>query len=156
LDKTRAFRDALASFPTGVALVTMMDEGKATAMTVNSFASVSLEPPLILWSLARDSFRCAAFLNAGQFAVNVLAHDQRSLAEACAREDDLSASGARWTPGESGAPLVADTVARFECSRIAVHPGGDHDIIIGQVTRFDEPRKAPALVFFRSAYTRAG
>jgi flavin reductase (DIM6/NTAB) family NADH-FMN oxidoreductase RutF len=156
LDKARAFRDALGRFPTGVALVTLMDAGRARAMTVNSFSSVSLDPPLILWSIARNSLRYKAFLDAPEFAVNVLGADQSALSTACAQNDDLGASGARWTAGANGAPLVEGTVARFECSRAAVHEGGDHDIIIGTVTGFDAPRDAPALVFYRSGYAVAG
>lgn len=155
MDKARAFRDALGRFPTGVALITLFDEGRARAMTVNSFSSVSLDPPLILWSVARDSLRHAPFLNADVFAVNVLGADQQFLSTQCAQNDDLGASGAQWSTGESGAPLVDEAVARFECRRSAVHRGGDHDIIIGEVTHFDAPRDAPSLVFYRSGYAAA-
>lgn len=151
----REYRDALGLYPTGVALVTLMHRGSARAMTVNSFASVSLDPPLILWSLARDSARYQLFHDAEQFAVNVLAADQHGVATACAQNDDLSAAGAHWSPGQSGAPLVTDTVARFECERHAIHPGGDHDIIVGRVVAFDRPRVAPALVFHKSGYASA-
>ncbi|MFP4518017.1 MAG: flavin reductase family protein [Oceanicaulis sp.] len=156
MDKARAYRDALGRFPTGVALITLMDAGRARAMTVNSFSSVSLDPPLILWSVAQVSLRYAAFRDAERFAVNVLGADQEFLSNACAQNDDLGASGAQFTIGEGGAPLVEDAVARFECRRASVHVGGDHDIIIGEVTGFDAPRDAPALVFYRSAYHAAG
>ena len=155
MDKAREYRDALGLYPTGVALVTVMNQGSARAMTVNSFASVSLDPPLILWSVAKDSERYQLFLDAPVFAVNVLAADQSELATACAQSDDLEAGGAIWAPGEGGAPLVGDAVARFECVREAVHPGGDHDIIVGRVTGFDLPRIAPALVFHKSGYASA-
>lgn len=151
----RAYRDALGVYPTGVALVTLMHEGRARAMTVNSFASVSLDPPLILWSIAKDSARYRTFLNAAVFAVNVLAADQGPLATACAQDDDLETAGAHWTPGEGGAPLVGGAVAQFECMREAVHPGGDHDIIVGRVSGFHQPHAGPALVFHRSAYGAA-
>lgn len=154
-DKSRAFRDALGRYPTGVALVTAPADGRPRVMTVNSFASVSLDPPLILWSLARDTGRAGVFLNAEVFAVSVLAADQRELANACARNDDLVSSGAAWTTGALGAPLVDGAVARFECRRFAVYPGGDHDIILGEVAGFDAPRAAPSLVFHRSAYASA-
>ncbi|MEQ8405318.1 MAG: flavin reductase family protein [Oceanicaulis sp.] len=156
MDKARAFRDALGRFPTGVALITLMDAGRARAMTVNSFSSVSLDPPLILWSVAKDSLRYAAFRDAEAFAVNVLGADQEFLSNACAQNDDLGASGAQFAAGANGAPVIDDAIARFECSRTAVHPGGDHDIIIGEVTGFDAPRDAPALVFYRSKYHAAG
>ena len=155
MNNGRDYRDALGLYPTGVALVTVMNAGSARAMTVNSFASVSLDPPLILWSVAKDSARYDLFVNARAFAVNVLAADQEALASACAQNDDLEAGGGSWTTGSGGAPLVEGAVARFECVREAVHPGGDHDIIVGRVTDFDRPRAAPALVFHRSAYASA-
>jgi flavin reductase (DIM6/NTAB) family NADH-FMN oxidoreductase RutF len=77
----RAYRDALGRFPTGVALITLTENGRARALTVNSFSSVSLDPPLILWSLAQDSQRYERFLGAEQFAVNILAGDQQALSK---------------------------------------------------------------------------
>lgn len=153
---SRSFRDALGRYPTGVALITLMAEGRAMAMTVNSFASVSLDPPLILWSVDRKSGRYQLFRDAPHFAVNVLAADQEALSAHCAREDDLASAGTAWMLGETGAPLVEGCVARFECAREAVYEAGDHDIIIGRVEAFDMPRTVPALVFHRSAYAQAG
>jgi len=148
----REFRDCLGRFPTGVALITVMQGASARAMTINSFASVSLDPPLILWSLAKDSHRYERFLNAEAFAVNILAADQADLSAACARNDDLEAAGGRWTPAGNGAPLLEGAIARFECRRHAVVPGGDHEIILGEVLNVDRPRDAEALVFVRSGY----
>ena len=148
----REFRDCLGRFATGVALITVMDEGSARAMTINSFASVSLDPPLILWSLAKDSHRYDRFLSAQNFAVNILAADQADLSAACARNDDLHANGGQWTLADNGAPLLKDAIARFECRRHAVMPGGDHEIILGEVLNVDRPRDAEALVFVRSGY----
>jgi len=144
----------LGRFPTGVALVTTLDQGQPKAMTINSFASVSLEPALVLWSLDNDSHRYELFLNAEQFAINVLAADQDALSNACARMDDLTQSGAKWTNGENGAPLIEGAVARFECERHQVVPAGDHQIILGRVTRFDLPRDTQSLVFVRSEYAQ--
>ena len=155
MSKAREYRDALGLYPTGVALVTLMQGRSPRAMTVNSFASVSLDPPLILWSLARDSRRYNVFLDAQTFAVNVLAADQQGLANACAQNDDLAAADAAWSLGPAGAPLVDGAVARFECQREAVHPAGDHDIIVGRVVGFDRPRTSPSLVFHRSSYASA-
>lgn len=156
MDTGRSYRDALGRFPTGVALVTLMNEGCALAMTVNSFASVSLDPPLILWSVDHKSSRYEIFRDTPRFAVNVLAADQEKLSNACAKNQELDASGASWQAGAGGAPLVKDCVARFECALEAIHPAGDHDIIVGRVSGFDMPRSAPALVFHRSAYAKAG
>lgn len=155
MSTAREYRDALGVYPTGVALVTLLRDRSARAMTINSFASVSLDPPLILWSVARDSARYALFVGADSFAVNVLAADQQALATACAQSDDLEGAGGSWSPGKIGAPLLNGAIARFECTREAVHAGGDHDIIIGRVAGFDRPRRAPALVFHRSAYASA-
>ncbi len=156
MSEDRAYRDALGCFPTGVALVTRAEDGAARAMTINSFASVSLTPRLVLWSLARDSERFEAFAAAQHYAINVLAADQGALSSACAMTDDLVSAGGRWTPGAHGAPLVDGAIARFECTRVAVHPGGDHVIIVGEVSGFDMPRRAPALVFHKSSYGQAG
>ena len=133
----RAFRDALARFPTGVTLVTVMEDGHPRAMTVNSFSSVSLEPALVLWSLARDSARYQLFRKARHFAINVLAADQRELSTACAQSDDLDKAGARWTAREGGAVFVEDAIARFDCRTTAVHEAGagvDGDADRGEVS----------------------
>lgn len=156
MTQDRAYRDALGCFPTGVALVTHAETGAARAMTINSFASVSLSPRLVLWSLARESERFAAFAAVQHYAINVLAADQGALSSACAMTDDLASAGGRWAPGANGAPLVEGAIARFECTRVAVHPGGDHVIIVGEVSGFDVPRQAPALVFHKSMYGQAG
>ena len=155
MKQTRAYRDALARYPTGVALVTVAESGRARVMTVNSFASVSLEPPLVLWSLAHDSDRYRSFRDAERFAVNVLAADQESLAAEGARLDDLDEIGVAWSTGPHATPLTAGAVARFECRTAAAHAAGDHDIIVGEVLGFDAPRDAPALVFHKSEYSQA-
>ncbi len=154
MSDARLFRDALARYPTGVAVVAAYDDaGTARAMTINSFASVSLKPPLVLWSVAHDSERRGFFLAAQRYAINVLAHDQQALASACARDDDLAAGGFAFDrAGGEGAPFVAGAIARFDCRRAAVHAAGDHDIIVGEVVHFDLNEDKPALVFHRSAY----
>lgn len=155
METARAFRDALACYPTGVALVTVLEGGAARALTINSFASVSLEPPLVLWSLDRASLRFDQFSAAPRFAINVLGADQEVLALACARDDDLVRAGGQWQEGRTGVPLVTGAIARFECTLDAVHEGGDHVIIVGRVAAFDKPRSAPALVFHRSVFAAA-
>ena len=151
---TRKFRDALGRYPTGVAVVTAFHDGVAKGMTVNSFASVSLDPPLVLWSIECESDRYAIFRDAEDYAINVLAADQAGLAHACALDADLLANRIAWEGTK--APLLPDTVARLTCRQRAVHPGGDHDIIVGEVTDLDEPRDARALVFYRSTYSESG
>ncbi|MHA6288488.1 flavin reductase family protein [Maricaulis sp. CAU 1757] len=150
----RSLRDALGRYPTGVAVVTAHVEGQAVGMTINSFASVSLKPPLVLWSVELGTDRYKLFRNAETYAINVLAADQAALAHACAMEADLAACRAEWT-GEA-APLIDGAVAQFTCRQSAVHRGGDHDIIVGEVLRFATPRDVPALVFYRSAFGGPG
>lgn len=151
---SRSFRDALGRYPTGVAVVTAFADGKALGMTVNSFASVSLDPPLVLWSIERSTERYGIFEHARHWGVNVLAADQAGLAHACALEADLAKCLTGWE-GDT-VPLIEGAVARFTCQAEAIHPGGDHDILVGRVIDFDTPRDAPALVFYRSTYCEPG
>lgn len=154
MNKSRAFRDALGRYPTGVAVVTTFRGGVAMGMTINSFASVSLDPMLVLWSIDRASERYDIFRDAEDYAINVLAHDQSGWASLCAQNPDLQSNNVTWS-GEA-APLVDAAVARFTCRRHAVYPGGDHDIIVGEVTDMDSPRDVAALEFYRGSYSSAG
>ena len=151
---SREFRDALGRYPTGVTIVSAFHEGRAVGMTVNSFASVSLDPPLVLWSIECETERYAMFRHAQTYAINVLAADQAGLAHACALQPDLRNCHALWT-GEQ-APLIDGAVAHFVCRQSAVHRGGDHDIIVGEVIDLDTPRDVPALVFYTSTYCEPG
>lgn len=150
----RDFRDALSRYPTGVAIIACYERSRAHAITVNSFASVSLDPPLILWSIEKASERWRVFADAERFSVNVLAADQQALASYCAGSSDLAASGAVFETGP--APRLEGAVARFDCTRFAVHPGGDHEVILGRVNAMDALRDAPSLVFHRGEYGQAG
>jgi len=141
-----AFRRALSRYPTGVTVVTACAAGgAAVGITVNSFASVSLHPPLILWSLGEDSANAAAFLAAGRFAVNVLASDQEALARRFARSDAQQAEQAQFCEAREGVPVIGEALSIFECVREAVHPGGDHHILIGRVERFSSRPGRPLL-----------
>lgn len=151
---SRSFRDALGRYPTGVTIVTAFAEGHALGVTVNSFASVSLAPPLVLWSIEHGTGRHKVFRDSLSFGVNVLAADQAGFAHGCALEADLGACRIPWSGEE--VPLIEGAVARFVCRQRAVYPGGDHEIIVGEVTGFDEPRDVPALVFYRSTYCEPG
>ena len=144
----------MSRYPTGVTLVTRFASGKALGMTVNSFASVSLDPPLILWSIARETERYDLFSNTQRFGVSVLAHDQAGLAAACAQSPVLDEIGAGWS-GDV-APMIDGAVAQFVCRTSAIHNGGDHDVIIGEVVEMSQAREAPALTFYRGEYGRIG
>ena len=145
----RRFRQALGSFPTGVCLVTTVGaDGKREGVTINSFAPVSLTPPLVLWSL-RDGARSAAtFLAARHFIVSVLSVEQEALALHFARSarDKFAAFAERFEPGLAGCPRLRGTAATFQCTRYAHHQEGDHTVIVGRVDAFDMSN-APPLMF---------
>lgn len=146
----RELRDALGRFATGVTLVTTMTPRGPLGITVNSFASLSLNPPLVLWSPARKSSRFAAFEAASHFAVHVLARDQQAIAEHFARSGDgFERFG--FAPGLGEAPLLEGAAARFECRHAARFEGGDHLICVGEVLRFTHADRAP-LVYHQGAY----
>ncbi|MEZ5615323.1 MAG: flavin reductase family protein [Rhodocyclaceae bacterium] len=142
----RDLRDALGAFATGVAVVSACDaDGRAIGLTVNSFNTVSLDPPLILWSLSLASPSLAAFRAASHFAVNVLAADQQVLSERFARRGADKFAGLDWQPGLGGAPLLAGCCAALECRNEAQHAGGDHRIFIGRVERFGRCERPPLI-----------
>ncbi len=147
-----ALRNALGQYATGVAIVTTLDgAGRPTGLTVNSFASVSLDPPLVLWSLAANSSCQAAFEACSHFAVNVLTADQVALANRFATNGIDKFAGVAWMPGLGGAPLLAGAGAVFECRSEARHAGGDHTIFIGRVERFAHDEAHP-LIFHAGRY----
>ncbi len=127
-------RAALANFATGVAVISTLDpQGKPFGMTVNSFNSVSLDPPLVLWSIGLRAHSLAIWRAAGGFVVNILAADQENLCRQFSSRVDDRFAGVDWTAGRDGLPLLAGTVAAFECRTWARYPGGDHEIIVGEV-----------------------
>lgn len=148
------FRSALGRFATGVCLVTAVDDrGDAQAVTVNSFASVSLEPPLILWSVQKDSDVYDLFHAAEHFAVGVLGRQQEDLSTRYAQKDCHRLARDHFRLGENGAPLIRDALANFECTLEQTFEGGDHTIILGRVTRLlsSEALSEP-LLFFAGDY----
>ena len=141
----------MGCFATGVTVVTTMTESGPLGMTVNSFASVSLDPPLVLLSPARKSARFPAFEAASHFTVHVLADDQCDLAEDFAKTG-LAFAGHPYTLGRGDAPLFDGCAARFECRHVAGHDGGDHLIVLGEVLRMECSDKKP-LVYYRGVFT---
>lgn len=145
----RDFRTALGCFPTGVCLITALaPDGRRVGLTANSFSSVSLDPPMILWSLARTATAAPVFRDAERFVINVLAAGDEELASHFARpgEDKF----ARY-PGRFAGELLQGAAATFECHSRHRYYGGDHIIIIGVVERYAHNRGAP-LVFNRGRY----
>ena len=151
----RTLRDALGSFATGVTVVTCLDSGgRPLGLTVNSFTSVSLEPPLLLVCIAKRA-RCAPVLaEAPHFAVNVLQTGQQPASIRFAARDEDRFGTTPWTSGETGAPLLMESLAVFECERHALYDGGDHDILLGRVLQANFDSRMDPLLFFRGRYRR--
>lgn len=146
-------RRSLGRFATGVTVVTCLDaRGRPCGITVNSFSSVSLEPPLVLWNIAKVSNSLEAFLNADAFVVNVLAEHQHELATHFARSDHTLFDEVDYDSCPEGVPVLPDTLAVLECRRQQVHDAGDHFIIIGSVERHRSDEGDP-LLFFGGRYT---
>jgi 3-hydroxy-9,10-secoandrosta-1,3,5(10)-triene-9,17-dione monooxygenase reductase component len=147
-----AFRDALGRFATGVAFVTAAPNGEPAGLIVNSFTSVSLEPPLVAFCPSRSSLTWTRMRRARSFAVNVLARRYERFARRAAPAGADRFDGIDWEPGRAGAPLITDALACLECEIVAEHPTGDHWIVVGRV---DELRISPSnepLVFFAGAF----
>lgn len=153
IDST-AQRALLSRYPTGVTVVCTQTGDGPVAITVNSFASVSLDPPLILWSIGRDSDRYDIFRDARHFTVNILSAEQAELAQRYAQNGSMREGD--WSPAGNGAPRLDGAAGTLECRQHAVHPGGDHDILVGEVTALHSGDEAGSLTFFKSGYGRIG
>lgn len=150
----RDFRKALGTFATGVTIITAVAaDGKPYGLTCNSFASVSLNPPLVLWSLGMFSQGLSVFQNSSHFTVNVLGASQQALASRFAKSSDDKFAGVEWIPGLGNAPVLADSVASFQCRAANRYYGGDHVIFLGAVEAYTYNRREP-LLFARGGYGR--
>lgn len=149
----RAFRRALGQFATGVAVITAeAADGTAIGLTMSSFNSVSVDPPLILFSIDRQALSLGAMTTAKGYAVNILSQDQEHLSDKFARALADKWAAVEHTLGHAAAPLLAGAIAHFECVPYARYDGGDHVIFVGQVMQFSaHPDKDP-LIFFRGSY----
>jgi len=132
---SRAFRRCLGQYPTGVTVITACHGDELVGMAVNSFAAVSLEPPLVLWSIRRESKSLAAFLGASHFAVNILAADQVQASHWFGAGHPDRFQLVPWHAGASGAPLLDGALAHLECRRVQLDEGGDHLILRGHGER---------------------
>jgi len=150
---TRAFRRALGNFATGVTVVTAAaEDGRRVGVTANSFNSVSLDPPLVLWSIDKRSSSHEVFEAASHFAVNVLAADQIDTSNNFARPREDRFAEIAFDAGTGGAPVLADCAARFHCEKYQQVDGGDHWIMIGKVVAFDDFGRSP-LLYHQGAYS---
>jgi flavin reductase (DIM6/NTAB) family NADH-FMN oxidoreductase RutF len=146
------FRTALGRFGTGVTVVTVRDsDGTPLGLTVSSFNSVSMDPPLVLWSLDRSSTTLAAFEGATHFAVNVLGADQVAISNRFAGQQEDKFADLDCADGGGGAPLLPGCVAWFQCRTVHRHDGGDHVIFVGEVETFEQ-RPGDALLFHDGNY----
>src|SRR3982074_1841279 len=148
----RDFRNALGTFATGVTIITAAAaDGKPHGLPCNSFASGPQNPPLVLWSLGIFSQGMSIFQDASHFAVNVLGASQQALATKFAKSSDDKFAGVEWTLGLGNAPVLADSVANFQCRAANRYYGGDHVIFLGAVEASTYNRQEP-LLFARGGY----
>lgn len=155
LKESRRLRAALGTFATGVTIVTARDpDGQDVGLTANSFSSVSLDPPMVLWSLSRGSLSLPSFLGAQYFTVHVLAASQEDLSRRFAARGADKFAGLDVARGAGEAPLLSGCAARFQCRRTYCYEGGDHVIFVGEVVVYDQSDRKP-LVFHDGAYAIA-
>lgn len=151
-DTQKDFRNALGSFATGVTIATTKDEdGNPVGVTASSFNSVSLDPPMVLWSLAKSSLSRKAFCESGHFAVHVLGASQEDLSNRFARSGEDKFDGVEWQEGQLGSPVFNQHAALFQCKTRHQYEGGDHVILVGEVVQFEAREEAP-LLFHAGSY----
>lgn len=153
-DDTRAFRRCLGQYATGVAVVTAAHNGRTAGMTINSFASVSLEPPLILWSIRKASASAPVFIEADHFAINMLACEQVGLSQRFGASDPNALTNTPWRESLHGDPLLDGAIGHLACKRASVYEGGDHWILVGEVEWFARFSGEP-LLFSQGQYAVA-
>lgn len=150
---SQQFRAALGLFATGVTIVTVRSaDGGLVGLTANSFNSVSLDPPLVLWSLARRAGSMPVFTRGSHYAINILAADQKDLAQRFATRDIDRFAGVAWREGAGGAPVLEGAVATFECANRSRYEEGDHVIFVGEVERCTARPGAQPLIFHGGRY----
>jgi flavin reductase (DIM6/NTAB) family NADH-FMN oxidoreductase RutF len=151
-DPSADFRRALAQYATGVTVVTTLaPDGTPTGLTVNSFSSVSLDPPLVLWSLSLKSESLAVFRECERYLIHVLAADQLQIAKRFATRGADKFGPTAWRPTDDGLPLLAGCTAWFECGNRSQYEEGDHVILVGRVEAFQTIGGAP-LIFHNARY----
>jgi len=150
---SRTFRAALGCFATGITVVTSVGlDGEYLGFTANSFNSVSLDPPLVLFSLDRGAYSLKAFEAAGVFAINILSEGQQAVSVAFARALSNKWDGIRTEVWETGSPILLDALASFDCQTTSMHDGGDHVIFVGRVLRLRAVADGRPLLYYRGGY----
>jgi flavin reductase (DIM6/NTAB) family NADH-FMN oxidoreductase RutF len=150
----REFRTAAGQFMTGVTVITTVDaKGNPSGLTANSFTSVSLHPPMVLFCLGKDSTNLDAFEAGNGFVVHVLSHDQEDLSVRFAAKGIDRFEGFEWRPGHAGLPVIEGALATFECDAAGTFEGGDHLLYLGAVRKISMgDTGAPGLGYFRGRY----
>ena len=149
----RPFRTVLGQFCTGITIITTVDDGEPVGFACQSFAALSLDPPLVLFCPTKGSRSWAAIERTGKFAVNVLAEEQQAVcARFGSREPDKFA-GIDWTPSPLGSPIIDKSLAHIDCTVETVHDGGDHYVVFGRVSSMSEIKTERPLLFYRGQYT---
>lgn len=153
-DKFRPLKDAFGRFATGIGVAACRKEdGSFVAITINSFTSVSLDPPLVLWCIERRTSTFPAFMAADGYSVSVLAADQQALSERFAGREPRPLAPEEIDIWKTGAPLLKGRIAGFDCKVSARHKAGDHVILVGEVVQFDSADASP-LIYFASNYCK--
>jgi 3-hydroxy-9,10-secoandrosta-1,3,5(10)-triene-9,17-dione monooxygenase reductase component len=147
------FRRALGQFCTGVTVIAAMDGAEPVGFACQSFAALSLDPPLVLFCPGKNSRTWPAIQVAGRFCVNVLAHSQRDVSAVFGRAGADKFASVAWSPAPSGAPLLDGVLCWIDCAVHSVLDGGDHWIVVGRVTDLGEQDAERPLLFYRGAYT---
>jgi flavin reductase (DIM6/NTAB) family NADH-FMN oxidoreductase RutF len=154
---SRDLRNALGRFATGVCIIsTVTEAGDALGLTANSFASVSLDPPLVLWSLQNNSDVYDVFARPRYYAINVLGREHQDHSNRYAQKGDHLLDPGHYAPGRHGAPIIDNALVSFECELHATHDGGDHLIIVGRVLDMKDRSDGEPLLFYSGGYHQLG
>jgi flavin reductase (DIM6/NTAB) family NADH-FMN oxidoreductase RutF len=149
----RELRNALGRFATGVCVITTVTDAQgALGITANSFSSVSLDPPLVLWSLQNNSDVFDIFSRSSQFAINILSNEQQGYSNLYAKKGQHALEPAHYRLGKHGAPVIRHCLVSFECELHATHEGGDHLIIVGRVKEMYQRPTGEPLLFYSGSY----
>ena len=154
---SREFRNCLGAFATGVTVVTAADaQNEPFAITINSFSSVSLEPPLILFCIDKSAFYYQSFLDAAYFGINILSEQQRKYSDAFAKSSAQPWDEVSYTLAKKGSPQFKDNHGFMECTMHATHDAGDHTIVVGKVLNLEHNEKGFPLLYYRGKYHTMG
>ena len=151
---TSRFREVLGHFPTGVTVVTAVDEGEPVGFTCQAFGSLSLDPPLVVLAPGKSSTSWPRIVGVGQFCVNILAEDQEALGRDFAVSGGDKFDGVGWRPAGNGAPLLDGVLAWVECRFLEAHDAGDHELVVGLVEDMGVESRRRPLLYYRGGFGR--